>query len=442
MVRRPGAPAAQRPDIPRTRSDLGAGRRLRVSDIVLVAAYAFGGLGLVAWQAFYARVPPSQLAPDVAALVLGAVAIALRRSRLVVALPVAAVALAAAIPLQQPVDLVVLAVVIYSATAWWSLRTGAVVWVALSIVAAAGATVLRLTVLEPPRVGRWQIDLLLILGVGLAAFLAGGAVGARRRYVASLVELTNKLAAERDRSAQLAASAERARIARDVHDILSHGLQVIVSSSDAATAVIGRNPDQARALLETISDAGRQSMREARTVFTLLHGTEGDSPGDSTVASASASAPQPTLESLAALVDRFRSAGLDVELSEEGHAALDATGQLVVVRVVQEALTNTLRHGGSGARAEVRISHDAAGSTLDVVDDGPAPGRAAADTRGSGLGVEGMRQRVDVVGGTFGAGRRVDAPGWRVHATVPAVASTAGPRAPTTPVPGAMEDDQ
>lgn len=389
--------------------------RLMLGDVALLAVYILFNGSILAWQAVYAGIPVGSIAPEIIQFCIGCIAIGLRRRALSVAFTAAALALALSMPLHLSVDLFVLAVAIYSIAAGGTPRTGIFAGVGLSLVAAVSTSTLRLAIDNPPRVELLQVNLILILGIGTAALLIGLAVGMRRRFVGSLIQLTQELTIERDRSAQLATQAERARIAREVHDIFSHGLQVIVSSADGASAVLTRDPDHARTLLAAISDTGRRSMREARTVFTLLNDSE---------ASADP-APQPSLDALPDFVERSRSAGLDVHFTEEGTPELDATQELVVYRVTQEALTNTLRHAGSGTRVAVRLIHSPSQSSLEIVDDGPPSGSPVGpETRGSGSGLIGMRQRLDIVAGELEAGPRSDRDGWRVLAVLPSVSGS------------------
>lgn len=390
--------------------------RLMLGDVALLAVYVLFNGSILAWQAVYAGIPVGSIVPEIIQFCIGCIVIALRRRALSIAFTAAALALALSMPLHLSVDLFVLAVAIYSIAAGGAPRTGIFAGIGLSLVAAVSTSTLRLAIDDPPRVELLQVNLILILGIGTAALLIGLAVGMRRRFVASLIQLTRELTIERDRSAQLATQAERARIAREVHDIFSHGLQVIVSSADGASAILTRDPDHARTLLAAISDTGRRSMREARTVFTLLNDSE---------ASADP-APQPSLDALPDFVARSRSAGLDVHFTEEGTPELDATQELVIYRVTQEALTNTLRHAGSGTRVAVRLIHSASRSSLEIVDDGPPSGSpVGAATRGSGSGLIGMRQRLDIVAGELEAGPRGDRDGWRVLAVLPSVPGSA-----------------
>jgi len=381
----------------------------RVVDVALAAVYAVALGSIVVLRLVNAGATAAEVAPDVASLVVGVVAILLRRSRPAVVLPIAVAVQLLAFGLGLTGDVFVAAVLVYAVAAWWSVAVGWVVYGATLVATLVGSTVLRLLIEQPARPALVVSDVALLAIGGLVASLLGTAVGTRRRYVAALVARTAELAAERDRSAQLARTAERTRIAREMHDIVSHGLQLVVSAADAASAVAERDPARSRELMETAASTGRTAMREARNVFALLQDPD-EGP---------AHAPAPGLAQLGELVESARRAGLRVDWSQEVGAALDETRQLAVHRIVQEALTNALRHAGSGSSVSVRISHAEQATTVDVLDDGPS-GVPPTDADGAGLGLVGMRQRAEVLGGAVDAGPRVDGPGWVVHAVIPA----------------------
>lgn len=235
----------------------------------------------------------------------------------------------------------------------------------------------------------------------LVAISIGISVHNRRVHVADLVDRGNQLARERDQLAQLAVAAERARIAREMHDVVAHSLTVMVALADGAAVALTRDPDRARGALDEVSATGRTALADMRRVLGVL--TEESAP----------LGPQPGGPDLDSLVEGFRTAGLPVELVRSGGLLPpDAGLQLAIYRIVQESLTNTLRYAPGAGSVEVRIACGAGHVTVDVTDDGginrpPLP-------VGSGRGVIGMRERAAVYGGSIEAGpfRR----GWRVHA--------------------------
>jgi signal transduction histidine kinase len=220
----------------------------------------------------------------------------------------------------------------------------------------------------------------------LAAFLLAGVLVRGRRQAAELAARSAAL----ERQAEEAAAAERARIARELHDIIAHHLSVVVLHAAGARASGGADP----VTLEEIEHSGRQALTETRRLFGVLR-----EPGEET-----GRAPQPGISELPALAGSLRAAGLEVSLSIDGdHAALPPAVNVSAYRIVQEALTNVLRHAGP-ARAEVTVGCAGSAVTIEVTDDGPGSPAPPALTGGQGLA--GMRERVAVFGGDLRAGPR------------------------------------
>jgi signal transduction histidine kinase len=244
--------------------------------------------------------------------------------------------------------------------------------------------------------------------LGLVAIAAGISVRNRRLHVTALVDRANALAVERDQGAQLAAAAERARIAREMHDVVAHSLSVMIALADGAGAAMERSPDRAREALEELSGTGRAALGDMRRVLGALRDPQ--APLD----------PQPGSVDLDHLIDRFRTAGVPVRWTRTGPPLPpDAGLQLAVYRIVQEALTNVLRHAPGTGRVDVVMVSTDGHVEITVTDSGGALGRggvAAGDSAGSGRGLIGMRERAAVYGGRVQAGPH-DA-GWRVHAVL------------------------
>ncbi|MCX4906808.1 sensor histidine kinase [Streptomyces sp. NBC_00878] len=237
----------------------------------------------------------------------------------------------------------------------------------------------------------------------------------RQEYLASLVERARQLEVERDQQAQLATAAERARIAREMHDIIGHNLSVITSLADGGSYAAARNPERAAQALTAIGTTSRQALGELRRLLDVLRA---DPPGIEM-------APQPSLIDLDHLIDGVRSAGLPVRTTLHGHAtALPPGRQLTVYRVIQEALTNTLKHGGPDATSTVVVSYaDGGAVTATVTDTGRGSTdhdatATAAGTGTGGRGLTGMRERTALYGGTLESGPLPDH-GWRVHLHLP-----------------------
>ncbi|MFE0450680.1 sensor histidine kinase [Streptomyces sp. NPDC058914] len=210
--------------------------------------------------------------------------------------------------------------------------------------------------------------------------------------------------AERARAARRRADEERLRIARELHDVLAHSLSVINVQAGVGLALLDSHPDQARTALTTIKSASKEALGEVRQVLDTLR-TPGEAPR----------APAPGLDRLPELVEQAARAGLTVEVTGEPPRLPPGT-DLAAFRIVQEALTNVVRHSGS---RHARVHLDGTGGTLRlrIDDDGPAAG-AGADAGGSGNGLAGMRERAAALGGTIEAGPRDDG-GFRVLAVLP-----------------------
>ncbi len=241
-------------------------------------------------------------------------------------------------------------------------------------------------------------DLTLVSLQLLALWLAGVLVRARRQAAA----LTARSAALQ-RQAEQAAAAERARIARELHDIIAHHLSVVVLHAAGARAAGGADP----ATLEEIEHSGRQALTETRRLFGVLR--DPDEKAGRT--------PQPGIGELPALAGSLRAAGLEVSLFIDGdHAALPPAVNVSAYRIVQEALTNVLKHAGP-ARAEVTVGCAGSAVTIEVTDDGP--GSPALPASAGGQGLAGMRERVALFGGDLRAGPRPGG-GFTVRARLPA----------------------
>jgi signal transduction histidine kinase len=205
---------------------------------------------------------------------------------------------------------------------------------------------------------------------------------------------------------------ERARIARELHDVVTHNVSMMVIQAGAARKVMDASPDQAREALLAVEAGGRAAMAELRHVMGLL---TMDSDGADPAATTDL-APQPGLDRLEALVQRVREAGLPVDLSTAGQPRPVPSGvELAVYRVVQEALTNTVKHA-AGATAAVLVEYGTDRLRVEVTDTGGTPGTAAAT--GNGHGIIGLRERLAVYGGTLQSGPRLSG-GYRVDAQIP-----------------------
>jgi len=243
-----------------------------------------------------------------------------------------------------------------------------------------------------------------VLILALAAMAIGNSVRARREHLADLMERANAVARDRDRQVQLARAAERSRIAREMHDVVAHSLSVMITLADGASVALDKSPDRSRAALAELSSTGRAALRDMRNVLGAL--ADDEAPLEPTGQS----------QDLSGLVDRFRTAGLPVQAEGLRLAPPTDTGlRLALYRVVQESLTNVLRHAPGTSRVDVELRHLADRWEVTVADQGGV--MPTSDPDGAGLGLVGMRERVELFGGTVQAGPGEK--GWRVHVTIP-----------------------
>ena len=264
---------------------------------------------------------------------------------------------------------------------------------------------------QAPMVERLFIGAVTFGGTALIAWVFGDSMRYRRAYYVALEERAARLEAERDAQAKISAAAERARIARELHDVIAHNVSVMVVQADGASYALRTDPERARQALAAISGTGRQALAEMRRLLGVLRA--GDSGADL--------APQPGLDQVRELLDQARAAGLSVSLTMEGTPRpLSEGAELAAYRVVQESLTNTRKHGGLLAAAAVTLRYEPDGLMVQVTDDGrgdPAPGGGTG--QGHGLGLTGMRERIEMYGGTVRAGP-LPSGGYQVEARLPA----------------------
>jgi signal transduction histidine kinase len=237
------------------------------------------------------------------------------------------------------------------------------------------------------------------------AWLVGRDLRRRRQQVAGLRERASQAEREREEKARTAVADERGRIARELHDVVAHSVSVMVVQAQAGPRLLAE-PEQARGVFRSIEASGREALVELRRLLGVLR------TGDEQLAIG----PQPGLGSLESLVEQVREAGLPVELQVEGEPVQLSPGvDLSAYRIVQEALTNTLKHAGREAQAEVVVRYATSALELEVSDNGSG---APASANGSGHGLIGMRERATLYGGALEAGAR-NGGGFVVRARLP-----------------------
>jgi signal transduction histidine kinase len=343
---------------------------------------------------------------------------------------------------RQLTDYLALLVAFYTVAAY-SARWRAL---AAAVLLEAGA-VLAVSHMRTPgahRVLVWVIASCLIAAAGLVGYYIGAT---RRAHAAALADRAERAERERQHEVELAASAERARIAREMHDIVAHNIAVMIALAEGAA--YAKDPDQSATLMEQISATGRTALTEMRRLLGVLREPTG--PGH---------APQPTLADVNGLLATVRAAGLAADLTVSGRPfPLPPSAELALYRIIQEALTNTLKHAVASS-AQVHLIYRSGVIIIDVTDDGrpggtgagsgPDAGHTAGGQRiagsgdgiagsghgiagsghgiaGSGHGIAGMRERAALFDGQVSAGPRPGG-GWRVHAVMRV--GTAGDQGP------------
>lgn len=298
----------------------------------------------------------------------------------------------------QPADAAVL-ISLY----WVALESDLAEVAVAAAVVAAGAIMaaLRWSPSEPLKI--WVG----LTGLGTAAGVLGITIRQRRALLASLHERAARLEFERDQEGRLAAAAERARIAREMHDIVAHNLSVIISLADGAGYTMASSPQRASDAIDRVSATGRQALLEMRRLLGVLREDAVEQP----------LAPQPRLDRLEDLLAQVHAAGIPVtmDLAGDPHDLPEGI-QLTVFRVAQEALTNTLKHAARPTSAHLTLRCEAPSVELEVTDTGAGAARIEprAALVGSGRGLNGMRERAAAYGGSLDAGPGPDG-GWCVH---------------------------
>jgi signal transduction histidine kinase len=342
-------------------------------------------------------------------LVLTSLPLAARRRRPLPALVVFAIGqgvwLSLLYPLsQQPplVPFVQLLVIVYSAAAYADGRAARAAW----FVVALGVLVDMVSLLGGKPIGNVagpDVSLLVAFSLGLGFARSRRQLDAARRRAGRL-EADRLIAEER------AAADERARIARELHDVISHDVSMIVLQASVEGRALGDAASgTTRQTLADIESMGREALAELRRMLGVLRHDEGQAP----------LLPQPGLTQLPAVVAHARASGLQIQLVVEGTPTpLPAGLDVAAYRVVQEAVTNVAKHAGAGTLTTVRVRYAGSAVEIEVVDEGPSNPQQPVVLPSGGHGLVGLRERVTLYGGTFEAGHRPGG-GYRVHARVP-----------------------
>lgn len=282
---------------------------------------------------------------------------------------------------------------------------------AVLLVTGAGTVGLPGTALEPFLVPE---DLLYFWGLTLTVWLTAFSLRTRRLYAESQAARAWHAEREQEQRMRLAAAEERAGIARELHDVVAHSLAVMILQADGAGAVLRKSPDMAESALKTIAATGRDAIDDMHRIVRVLR------EGEQGRAAEGTERRLVTLDEIKVVAERARVAGLHVDVSVEvGAGQLSPAEEMTAFRIVQECLTNVLRHAGAGAEVDIRLREEEGALLISVVDDGAGTlAGGGVDPHSGGNGLMGMRERVELTGGTFEAGPRLGS-GWHVRARIP-----------------------
>ncbi len=387
-------------------------RRPLLADVLLAALLYVGVILLMSLGPADARPPSIRAAMIWEALAMASLVLRRRNTALAVGLLVAHTVASLLIPRYLQVEGIAIMVMTYTAAAHLPIRRAAAATALLWLPGlVAGLTVLDPR--QPPMRLPPALFITLSLLALLVCFLVGRTVHNRRAYVAALEDRARVAEQNQRALAEQAVADERRRIARELHDMVAHHVSVMGVLATGSRRTLHRDPAAADEALATIEETGRTALRELRRLLDILR-ADHEPAGEL--------APHPGVAHLESLAEQVREAGLPVTLKVDGNpGAVDPGIALTVYRIVQEALTNVLKHAGA-ATAEVRVDIGTYWLTLEVCDTGRGPGLGTA---GVGHGLLGMRERVMLYGGTLRTGPRPGG-GFRVSARIPVEASDGG----------------
>lgn len=346
--------------------------------------------------------PPTPL--SVALVVLGCAVTALRRLRPFTALCVseAAFGLLSVLKYNQSLAGFAVLIMIYTVAAHRGL--------AISLLALVLDQLVYLTVIVTTGGSGTVLVNVFTSLVTLTVWMVGRSVRLRRAYLAELRDRAERLERAREADTRAARAEERSRIARELHDVVAHHVSVMTVQAAAARRILTSNPEGAKEALAAIEEMGRTAMAEMRNIVGVLRTDDHAAPAER--------GPQPGMHDLPALVEQMREAGLTTQLWVEGEPEPLPPGiDLAAYRLVQEGLTNTLRHAGPSARAWVTVRYEPGEFSVCVEDDGPGPGNGTK-TGKTGHGLVGIRERVALYGGILRIGPRPGG-GFEVRARFP-----------------------
>ncbi|WP_427007365.1 sensor histidine kinase [Pseudarthrobacter sp. H2] len=372
--------------------------RPRITDLLAAAAYT--GPALAAAAIVHEAEGPGFVLPLLAVVVSGT-ALFFRRQAPMSSLAATAGVMLITFSVPASFAAVAAAMALYAVAVYRSARHAVFGLLGTSAILLLAAVLQPWSMVDPGQ----AVQAIVVLVI---ATLAGLNVRTRRGYVNALVDRADRLMREREHLASIAAAAERNAIAREMHDIVSHGLAVMISLAHGSAEIASTDPARAVQAMRQVAETGRVAVADMRRMLGVLDdGRTGQLPG--------AVAPSPGVAEVPDLVELFRSAGLPVVLHSTGFPPGDPGIQLAIYRVIQEGLTNALKYARAATAVTVRAQFSAQAIMVSVTDDGQ-PEVVPADH--AGRGVVGMRERVALYGGTLRAGPLSNG-GWSVTARFP-----------------------
>jgi signal transduction histidine kinase len=370
--------------------------RPRATDVLIALAYALPALAVVL-IVFFGDHNIIQFALSSMAVAAAGVALLFRRRASFVIFGVTTAIMVATFWTPGSIAVIAVDCALYTVTVYRSVRGAIIGWGVAAALLVGEGVLLHESVASISE----SVQAIVVLTI---AVLIGLAVSSRRRFAA--VQL-HQLARERKRDVAAAAAAERNSIAREMHDIVSHSLSVMISLAHGSAEIAAREPVRAVEGMREVARTGRGALGDMRRMLGVLQDGPDDRPEDGPT-------PTPGVENLPALVERFRATGVPVIMFSTGDAPPDVAMQLTVFRIVQESLTNVLKYARGATRVTVAIAYDRDQVTVTVDDDGLAD-EAAVEEPGRGL--VGIGERVALYGGKMTAGP-TDGGGWAVHAQI------------------------
>lgn len=370
----------------------------RITDVMVAALYAAPALAATA--IVHGTTGPEPILLLLAAVVSGA-ALLFRRRTPMLSLTATAGIMLITFSAPESFAAVAAAMALYAVAVYRSARHALFALLGTSGILLLAAAILPGSMVDPGQAGQ-------AIAVLVIATLIGLNVRSRRGYVAALVDRADRLTREREHLASIVAAAERNAIAREMHDIVSHGLAVMISLAHGSAEIAPTDPARAVKAMRQVAETGRTAVADMRRMLGVL--TERN-----TVDSPGAAAPAPRVEDIRALVALFRSTGLPVVLQSTGVPPADPGAQLAIYRVIQEGLTNALKYARAATAVTVVLQFSPQAIIASVTDDGQHDGLS---TDHPGRGIVGLRERVALYGGTIQAGPLATG-GWSVTAQFP-----------------------